>query len=137
MLALENNQYKQRVGKIEAEHLRNITFMEAQSQEGQEEEIARLETSYKKQWTAGKRNRKPPLKMRMTSTRKNSQYLRATRTELIKDFEEEDLDHEESNKARIEKVEKEGRKCFSELQSTHELRMAKLEKAQKESMGHQ
>ncbi|KAF7915432.1 hypothetical protein BELL_0308g00120 [Botrytis elliptica] len=138
MLALEKNQYKQRVGRIKAEHLRNITFMEElRVRKVKKKKLPDSKLATKKQWTAGKRNRKPPLKMRMTSTRKNSQYLRATRTELIKDFEEEDLDHEESNKARIEKVEKEGRECFSELQSTHELRMAKLEKAHKESMGHQ
>ncbi|THV52242.1 hypothetical protein BGAL_0085g00200 [Botrytis galanthina] len=83
----------------------------------------------KKQWTAGKRNRKPPSKMRMTSTKSVNK--------LIQEFETEVLDHEEANKERIESVKEGGREYISNLEKSYQLDMAKLEKAQMESMGHQ
>ncbi|KAF7867071.1 uncharacterized protein EAF02_009857 [Botrytis sinoallii] len=60
MLALEKNQYKQRVGRIEAEHLRNITFMEElRIRKVKKKKLPDSKLATKKQWTAGKRNRKP------------------------------------------------------------------------------
>lgn len=195
ILALERNRYQQWVGRIETEHLRNITFMEgehqryidfsithhrqsmanltthhrkylsdvsilyeqhtgnftaqhqqqianirAQNQEGQEEEIARLETSYKKAMDSWEEEQKTAIKDENDVYKLDFAILgthdEESVTKLIKEFETEVLDHEEANKERIERVEEGGREYISDLEKRYQLDMAKLEKAQMESMGH-